>query len=304
MARFTSFLRVAARLCGDDLAGVTTLVALAMPVLLGSAGLAFDLNRGYQQRVINQRAADLGALGAAMAYRDAGTIAVLTPTAQDIARANGLSGATVTAALVSNFPAVGQQSVRVTVEEEVPVTLGRIVGAAATYTVQAQALASLATTGNSGSVPCYLALSAASNAVTVSGGGTITLPSCALAAVGSIANTGALIQGSEIISGQGNVSTTHGTIAANKVRFAGSFTVPAWNTNVPPAQDRIREATTLADPWAGDPTRVAAMGLIGQATTLPTLTNPITPAGGRTGPSTRVPLARSPPGAKALPIIT
>ncbi len=277
MFHLAPFYRALRRLRDSEFAGVTTLVALALPVLLGATGLVFDINRGYQQRAINQRAADMGALAAAMAYSNTSNTAVLTPTAQDIARANGLVGATVTAALVNNFPAAGQQAVRVTVVEQVPVTLSRVLGVAGSYSVQAQALASLSA---SGAVPCYLALSPASDAVTVSGGGTITLPSCALAAIGTIANTGALIQGSEIISGQGSVSTTYGTLTAGKVRYAGSFTAPAWNTNVPPVQDRIQGATTLSDPWANDPTRVAAMGLIGQATSIPTLANPTTPTGG------------------------
>ena len=73
---------VSRSLCGvlsDVRAGVGIIAALSIPVVIGSAGLAVDLNHGLQQRVINQRAADMAALGAAMAYKASSNASVLDP---------------------------------------------------------------------------------------------------------------------------------------------------------------------------------------------------------------------------------
>src|SRR5690606_12343730 len=118
--------RVVRGVLSDDRAGVGIIAALSVPVVIGSAGLVVDLNQGLQQRVINQRAADMAALGAAMAYKASATgggqpnAAVLSPTAEDIVRINGAVGADVTAT-VETLDA--QEVVKVVVVTEVPYTL-------------------------------------------------------------------------------------------------------------------------------------------------------------------------------------
>jgi len=276
------FLRLLARLRWDVSAGVTTLVALSLPVVMGATGLAFDLNRGYQQRVINQRAADMGALGAALAYKSAKDIAVLTPTAQDIAKANGLAGATVTAALVENYPAAGEQSVRVTVNEQLPITLGKVLGLSGSFSVSAQAMASLPGSGSPFAAPCYLALSGGSSAISITGGASIDSPGCSVAAVGTVSNKGELIRAADIISGAGDIILGSGKLVANSLRYAGKLDKPAWNSNVPAADKWIKEATAFSDPWANDADRVAAMAELADIhnhVTVPAFSNPTTPGG-------------------------
>lgn len=264
------------RLAADTTAGVTTIATLALPLIIGAAGLAVDLNRGYDQRIMNQRAADMGALGAAMAFKATSDTAVLDPTATDIARANGLVGASVDARLVSNFPSSGDQAVSVVVATPVPFMLARVLGLEGSYTVRASSVASL-TSGETFSAPCYLALANTKSALTVTGGATIDAPGCSVAAIGTIDNKGTRIAAKDIISGSGDVSVNHGAITVgNTLRFAGSFSFPNWNTAVPEAKKRVNKATTLGDPWAADATLTAARAQLGAYAAPPTLAEPTT----------------------------
>ncbi|RZA29857.1 MAG: hypothetical protein EOP02_03320, partial [Proteobacteria bacterium] len=257
---------------------VATLGALSLPVVLGALGLAVDLNRGYEQRLFNQRAADMAALGAAMAFKASSSVAVLNPTANDITRANGLTGATVQASIVENYPTTGSRAVKVVITKPVDYTLGRVLGFDGAYDVRAESYATL-TTQAAYAGPCFLALASGSGAITVTGGASINAPTCSVAAVGSIAQNGTSITGADIISGSGNISVDYGSLVANSLRYAGSFSKPSWNNAVPPADKRVNQGTTLTDPWANDTALVAARAQLGQYTTVPALANPATANG-------------------------
>ena len=255
--------------------GVGVIAGLSLPVVLGAAGLAFDINRGLEQQAANQRAADMAALGAAMAFKANSSEAVLEPTAKDIVRANGIAGATVRATVHDDFPSAGDQSVRVTVTTQAPYTLAKVVGMGDRFSVQTQSFASL-TTQAPYAPPCFLALSSASDAITVTGGASIDAPDCSIAAVGSVQNKGQLIRGHDIISGSGDIVVDYGTLSAESLRFAGSFSAPSWNGNVPPADKRKNQATELVDPWADNADLADARSELGNYTSIPGLSNPDT----------------------------
>lgn len=263
-------IRFLRNLFANTQASVATLGALSLPVVLGALGLAVDLNRGYEQRLFNQRSADMAALGAAMAFKASSNVALLSPTANDITRANGLTDVSVQASVVENYPASGSRAVRVVITKPIRYTLARVLGFEGTYNVRAEAYATL-TTQAPYAAPCFLALASGANAITITGGASINAPSCSVAAVGNIAQNGSSITGADIISGSGNISVEYGSLVANSLRFAGSFSVPAWNGAVPPANKRVNQATTLVDPWANDTALVAARAQLGQYTTVPTL---------------------------------
>ncbi|XJJ71978.1 pilus assembly protein TadG-related protein [Novosphingobium sp. BL-8A] len=257
--------------------GVSTLVALSLPVVIGSVGLGFDLNRGYNQRLFNQRVADMAALGAAMEYR-ASESADINAAARSIAVANELSTAVVKAELVSDFPNAGDTSVRVTVTHSVPYTLAAVLGFSGSYSVAADA-AAIVSSEAPYAAPCFLALSGASDALQVQGGASIVASDCSVAAVGDVTNNGTLIKASDIISGSGSIALAYGTLTANSLRYANGLSVPAWNSNLPPAKDRHNVTTTLSDPWASSSELQAAIAQIGNHAPLPTLSNPVTPSG-------------------------
>lgn len=265
-------------LLADRSGGLSVIAALAVPVVLGAAGLAFDLNRGYQQREINQRAADMSALGAAMAYKASSNVAILQPTARDLASMNGAKSATVNAQVISNFPNAGDQSVRVRVTSTVPFVLARILGLSSSYTVVSQSFASLVSLPQY-APPCFLALANTADAFKTTGGATVNAPDCSVAAVGSVSNLGTAINAHDIIAGKGNITNDYGTLSAQTLRYAGSFNNPTWNNNVPSVDKRKNQSTTLVDPWATDASLIAARTQLGTYVNPPTLTNPVTSGG-------------------------
>ena len=126
-ARSASFRRFVARLRDDRRASATTIVALSLPVVIGAVGLAFDINRGYGQRVMNQRVADMAALAAAMEYQRDDAVDI-DAVAGVIAMANGLTGAVVDAELLTDFPNEGETAVEVTISRAVPFALASVLG--------------------------------------------------------------------------------------------------------------------------------------------------------------------------------
>ncbi len=240
---------------------------------LGVGAFAVDINQGYHERMRDQRVADVAALAAAVAYQANKDVAVLTPTAQDVALANGLTNATVTATVVADTPVAGASSIRVRVETAVPFALGRALGFQGSYTVGATSFANLP---NPAPTPaCFIGLSN-STAISTSGGATINTPNCAVAGVGRVANLGTGITASSIVSGSGAVENNYGSLVANTISYATSFINPAWNTNVPTADKRTQRSVTITDPLANSAELAAARALIGTVQAPPALTNPST----------------------------
>ncbi|MXO73518.1 beta strand repeat-containing protein [Alteraurantiacibacter buctensis] len=264
----------------DLTAGVTTLGVLALPAVIGATGLTVDISRGYQQKVSNQRAADMAALAAATAYKANASTALLQPTAADLVRVNGIGGATVTADLVNNYPTTGQTSIKVTVVRPVPFYLASVVGLTGAFDVKAVSYAQIGGSATA-SAPCYLALSTSSTAINMSGGATISAPNCAIAAVGGINQGATSMSAKDVISGGGDVVLNYGSLTvSSNLFYSNNFTFPNWNTAVPAADKRKKQATTLADPWAGNADRTAAVALIGTYTAVPALTSPTTAGSG------------------------
>ncbi|MFC0684065.1 pilus assembly protein TadG-related protein [Novosphingobium clariflavum] len=261
----------------DTRGGVSTLVALSLPLVIGAVGLGYDLNAGYNQRLFNQRVADMAALGAALEYR-ASESADIDAAARSLSVANGLSDATIRTELLTDFPNAGDTSVRVTVTRAVPFTLAAVLGFTGSYSVAADA-AAIVSSETPYAAPCFLALSNASDALQVQGGASIVASDCSVAAVGDVTNNGTLIKASDIISGNGSITLGSGTLSANSLRYANGLSVPAWNTNLPPAKDRHNVSTALADPWANSAELQAAIAQIGNHAPLPALSDPVTPAG-------------------------
>jgi hypothetical protein len=257
--------------------GVSVLAALSAVSLIGMASFAVDLNRGYETMVSNQRVADMAALAAAVAYGAAKSEAILQPTAQDLATVHGITNGTVVARLVTDVPTPGAKAVQVTITVPLNISLGRVLGLGASYPVSTTAIASLATQSTAG---CIVGLANSGNAIETQGGATINAATCAVAAVGSVANNGNAITAKNIISGAGDIVNNYGTLTADLLRYAGNFTNPSWNNNVPSADKRVKQSSTVADPLADNLDLGNARSLIGTWRAPATLANPTTPGGG------------------------
>ncbi|WP_335309416.1 hypothetical protein [Sphingomonas phyllosphaerae] len=253
------------------------LAALSAVSLIGMASFAVDLNRGYEMMVANQRVADMAALAAGVAYNAAKSEAILQPTADDLARVNGITAGTVVAQLVADVPTAGAKAVRVTITVPMTVTLGRVLGMGASYPVRTTATASLATQSTAG---CIVGLASSGTAIETQGGATINAANCAVAGAGTVANNGTGITAKNIISGAGDIVNNYGTLAADLLRYAGNFTNPDWNTNVPSADKRVKQSSTISDPLADNLDLSSARSLIGTSRTPLALANPTTPGGG------------------------
>ncbi|WP_230279318.1 TadE/TadG family type IV pilus assembly protein [Croceicoccus sp. Ery15] len=269
--------RFVARLREDASASVTTIVALSLPVVIGAVGLAFDLNRGYGQRVMNQRVADMAALTTAMEYQRDDSVDI-DAVANVIAMANGLQGATVDAELLADFPNEGESSIQVTVSRDVPFALASVLGFSGSYTVTADS-AAIVSAQASYATPCFLALDSGKASLVVNGGASIVAPNCSVAAIGDLDQKGSSIAASDIISGSGDITLNSGSLVANSLRYAGSLNVPQWNNALPGPDDRHNVATGLADPWENNVELLAAIAQIGDADPLPALADPTTPTG-------------------------
>jgi hypothetical protein len=270
----------AIRAIGQDVRGAVAVIgALSLTVVLGIGAFSVDLARGYSQMISNQRTADVAALAAALAYTAGNSSqAILQPTARDLAIANGLSNAVVTATIVNDVPTAGAKAVKVTVTTQVPFAIATALGFRGSYDVGASAYAALSTASPI-APPCILALAPSGTGISTSGGATIDTPDCSVAAVADIVNNGTRIAAKNIVSGSGNVSNDWGTLSATLLRYAGTFTNPSWNTNVPASDKRVQATTPLADPLANNSDLASARQLIGTSTAPNAIGNPSTPAG-------------------------
>lgn len=261
----------------DRSATVAVIGALSMSCLIGIAAFAVDINRGLQQRVVNQRVADVAALAAAVAYNAHQTTDILAPTARDLARVNGLSDATIDAKLLTDVPTQGEKAVQVTVTTYVPLMLARGMGLSGSYPVASSATARLKAPDTL--VACILGLADSGDAVSTSGGATIDAADCTVAGVGNVANGGNRIAGKNIVSGAGSIVNQHGTIAADAIRYAVDFVNPSWNNNVPTADKRTKATTAVTDPLKDNPEITAARALLGSYDAPANIPNPKTPPG-------------------------
>lgn len=281
MSRAIAFCRAALphALRADVRGAVAAIGALSLAAMLGMAAISVDLARGYSQMISNQRTADAAALSAALAYGAAGSSeAVLLPSAQDVVVANGMTNAVVTATLVADVPSAGAKAVKVTVTTPVPFAVATALGYRGSYDVGATSFASVGSTSPIAPV-CILALASSGTGIQTSGGATIDAPDCSVAAVANIANNGTRIAAKNIVSGTGSILNDWGTLTTSLMRYAGSFTNPSWNANVPSSDKRVNAATTLADPLDGNADLAAARSAIGSSTAPRTIANPVTPAG-------------------------
>jgi hypothetical protein len=256
---------------------ITVIAALSLLGVVGATGLAIDLNRGYEQRIRNQRVADMAALAAAMAYKANGSETILRPTALDLVTIHGMANATINVELLADTPTAGSKAVRVSISTPLSLSLTRIFGATTSVPVGASALARLG--GASTTTPCIMGLASSGNAIETQGGASINATDCAITAVGSVNNGGNSITAKKIVSGAGDIINSWGKIVADSVQYAGSLSYPSYNEgNVPAASKRTKQASTVSDPLENNMDLIAARQLLGNYRSPRAIANPVTPA--------------------------
>ncbi|MEI4263453.1 TadE/TadG family type IV pilus assembly protein [Roseovarius sp. D0-M9] len=174
----------------DDTQGGAFIIAgVAMPVLLGFAGLALEYGSSLITRAENQRTSDAAAYGAAVEYKKNSSetsdnkVKVATSVAKSVAALNG-----VTSGVTVSFDNPGNaEYVEVSISEDKTLILPRLIDARTSVTINTNSKVFLGTK----ITPCILALgSGEKDGFTANGGGTYNLKGCGVGSNGSIAANG------------------------------------------------------------------------------------------------------------------
>ena len=163
--------------------GIAITSALIMPVVIGIVSLVAEFGHGLVTQTENQRIADIAAYAAGLAYSSNGTTAAMTSAAQNLAILNGLPASSVTASLVSSPRSATAQAVNVNVKTIGGLLLAPVLGYGKMLPVNAKSYAQMSPTASA----CMIALNATGPGISLTGGSTITAPSCTVASNASVA---------------------------------------------------------------------------------------------------------------------
>ena len=202
---------------------VALMVGLALPVLIGAAGLAVDVGLWYRESARLQMAADAGAMGAAYLLQNASVQAAdyLTAASTEI---QGISGGHLIGTLA------GPPAVSVIAGTSVTVTLSSQSDRFFTnlFSSAPVMLAASATAGLAGGAPCVLAVGTTpQTGIDVENNGSIIATGCS---VFSNSATNIACNGPGAPS-YDSIYVRNGTVTAKSVAAAGTACINTWNGN-------------------------------------------------------------------------
>jgi len=264
------------RLLADRRGAIALILALVLPVLVGTTALALEVSSWSVTKVALQRRADMAAYAAIMRYEAGDTAQVATGIGVDVAAMNGATAATptwtgpgstppstmtasdVTVALVTGVRSSSNPAMKAVVTTSVPLSLGglvtslsfnSVVAARTAVTISATAYAEYyQTSAGTGGQPCAVALknsASGGTGVTIAGGSAINLASCNIRSNAGVSVTnGSSINAPWVygtsITISGGSSITNGTTTVNSSPTPPDTTAPIDITSTP-----------MTDPYAG-----------------------------------------------------
>ncbi len=157
--------------------GAAIMTGLAIPVLLGSAGLALEYGQLLVVRAEAQRTSDLASHAGAVAYGRTGDTGPMTDAARAVARLNGFADKDIAVTLDPSVAAASGAAVRATISVEKPLFLPRLVGGETSVEVVASAVAGTLP----GEPACVQALDPGGGGISLSGGTSLRTEECAVA---------------------------------------------------------------------------------------------------------------------------
>ena len=260
----------------NESGAVSVIASLAMIGMIGSIGLIVDLGRGYQMTIANQATADAAALGAAIAFglapSSAQNMALLTAEADSIANANGIPSSEVNVQYNTSFNGTSTSAVQVTITTPLQLSFGAIVTSFTSFNVAATSAATLAVAPKPA---CVIALSSSSNAISLSGGTSLSAANCAVATNASISVSGGSSLSSNTVSASSGISVSGGSTLTSSlsVTYGSSMSVEAGSsvTGSP-----VKQANSVSDPLAGNSAITSAFAKLG---TVSSMTLPSVPTG-------------------------
>jgi hypothetical protein len=158
-------------------ASVAVVAAIVLPVLVGMVALVADFGHALVSNAEDQRVADIAAYAGGLAYVATGSTAAMGAAAKNAAALNGILGANVTASLATSPRSSSKQAVSVTVQTTETLHLATFLNTSNTFAVSATAYAELESQVSG----CVIALKTGGTGVTLSGGASISAPSCSVA---------------------------------------------------------------------------------------------------------------------------
>ena len=238
----------------DRKGNVAILSAVFITGLIGASGLTVEFGNALLNHMQDQRVADLAAIGGANVYNETSSASDVSAAVTNVATLNGISGASITSALVNSPSGDGNQAVQVTVSTTVPLVLSRVIWSQASLPIKVTAYAEM----KSGAPGCIIALNTSGTGVTLSGGTSVTASSCA-------------------VDSNNTVSVPCGTTITTKNVGYDSSSAPSQPCNgiQPPSGATLsitKQVTT--DPLAGT---TEVTGATGRLSTVAALTSPSGP---------------------------
>ena len=167
----------------NEQGAIAILAAVMLPVVIGMIALAVEFGHGLLIRDETQRVADEAAYAGALAYAATGNQTSMLSAAQNVAVLNGVATTAVAANLIASSPRdATSPAVQATITTDEPIVFGQVVGFGGSVTIKATSYAEIP----SNTPPCVLALKASGAGVSLSGGTTVSAPSCVVASQASV----------------------------------------------------------------------------------------------------------------------
>lgn len=224
--------------------------ALALPVLIGMAGLAIEFGDALVTRAETQRVADLAVHAGIVAFERSGNAEAVTRAAHGVATLNGVPAAATQVAL--DLENASGPIVRVAITTPRPLVLAQAFAPSQSLDVHVRAAARL----DRAEPACVLALDRAGTGITIGGGTSITTPGCAVSSNSRVEASGSarittqtLFYDSDIApSFSGGASLVGPGGATPQIIRASSADPLAQNEGVALAQARLAVAAALQAP--------------------------------------------------------
>jgi len=167
----------------QDDGAVAVIAGMAIPVLLGFAGLALEYGQVLGVRADAQRTADFASHAGAVTYSRTGDGEAMVNVARSVARLNGFENAEIAVMLDPSVPTANGSAVRATITTPKALYLPPLVGGDASVDVVTTAVA-----GALGGAPaCVQALDPDGSGITLSGGTSLASSDCSIASNAEVA---------------------------------------------------------------------------------------------------------------------
>jgi Flp pilus assembly protein TadG len=274
--------RLCRRLGADRRGAVALLLALLLPVLLGTTALGLEVGSWSVTKISLQRRADLAAEAAALRYLAGDSAQTAASVGADVAALNGaaasgrvwtagsslLTASDVSVQFVPGLRNTADPAAKVVVSAALPLTIGRILSTSTSVTVSATAYAEVLAVPGTGGQPCVVALNPNGAGVTVTGGSAVTTPGCTVVSnaaasvtngsqvtsTGLYANTTSVVGNSIVTTSAavytGSASVTNGGEITNGSQTVTPYNVTGWNQGAPLYTGNF---SPISDPYASNP---------------------------------------------------